>query len=187
MTQASDVDADAIEIYGRVRPRVVRRAPRRGARGRARRRTFATRHELEEPRERLLLEDDGATRVIGALVHLRDKHPRIKKLATVLAYFRKNKHRMRYAEWKREGFMIGRGVDEAACKTLVAQRPKLSGMRWDRNGAQAILTMRGWDQSLRFDEAWALVAATHQREVDVLANVVDITPPPRKARSRASR
>jgi hypothetical protein len=31
---------------------------------------------------------------------------------------------------KREGFMIGSGVVEAACKTLVAQRLKLSGMRW---------------------------------------------------------
>jgi hypothetical protein len=30
-------------------------------------------------------------------------------------------------------------------------------------GAQAILTARGWDQSDRFDEAWALLAAEHQR------------------------
>ena len=28
------------------------------------------------------------------------------------------------------------------------------------HGAQAILTLRGWDQSNRFDEAWALVAIT---------------------------
>ena len=150
--------------------------------------TFAMRHKFEELRERLLLEDDGAKRVIGALVHLRNKHPRIKKVATVLAYFRKNKHRMRYAAWKRQGFMIGSGLVEAACKTLVAQRLKLSGMRWGAKGAQAILTMRGWDQSDRFDEAWALVAATYQRDVHVLANVVDITPqPPHKVRSRASR
>ena len=87
---------------------------------------------------------------------------------------------MRYAEWKRAGFMIGSGVVEAACKTLVAQRLKLSGMRWGSRGAQAILTMRGWDQSERFDEAWALVAATYHRDVHVLANVVDITPKPEK-------
>ncbi len=95
---------------------------------------------------------------------------------------------MRYAEWKRAGLMIGSGVVEAACKTLVAQRLKLSGMRWSGRGAQAILTMRGWDQSDRFDEAWALLAATYQREVHVLANVVDITPkPPKTRRVRASR
>jgi hypothetical protein len=111
-------------------------------------------------------------------------------LAQVLRYFRKNKKRMRYAEWKRQGFMIGSGVVEAACKTLVAQRLKLSGMRWGAQGAQAILTMRGWDQSDRFDEAWALVAATYQRDIHVLANVVDITPKPekpeKKRRTRAS-
>jgi len=40
--------------------------------------------------------------------------------------------------------------------------------------------MRGWDQSDRFDQAWALVAATYQCEVHVLANVIDITPTPEK-------
>ena len=126
--------------------------------------------------------------MIAALARLQRQHPRLTKVAKVLAYFRKNKHRMRYAEWKRDGLMIGSGVVEAACKTLVAQRLKLSGMRWGTHGAQAILTMRGWDQSERFDEAWALVAATYQREVHVLANVVDITPKaPRKDRKKASR
>lgn len=149
--------------------------------------TFATRHKFEELRERLLGEDDGATAVINALEYLRRKNPRIKRVAQVLAYFRKQKRRMQYAKWKREGFMIGSGLVEAACKTLVAQRLKLSGMRWSHRGAQAILTMRGWDQSERFDEAWALVAATYQRDVHVLANVVDITPKPeRKRRARAS-
>ncbi|HEY6561401.1 MAG TPA: hypothetical protein VI072_29210, partial [Polyangiaceae bacterium] len=64
------------------------------------------------------------------------------------------------------------------------------GMRWGSHGAQAILTMRGWDQSARFDEAWALVAATYERDIHVLANIIDITPkppnPPRKPRKRAA-
>jgi hypothetical protein len=150
--------------------------------------TFETRHKFEYLRERLLNEDKGAEAVISALEYLRRKHPKLKKVAQVLSYFRKNRTRMRYAEWKRQGFMIGSGVVEAACKTLVAQRLKLSGMRWGKHGSQAILTMRGWDQSDRFDEAWALVAATYQREVHVLANVVDITPKPEKPhRARASR
>jgi hypothetical protein len=142
--------------------------------------TLATRHKFEFLRERLLTEEDGAEAVIQALIYLRRKHPKIKRVTQVLNYFRKNRKRMRYAEWKRKGFMIGSGVVEAACKTLVAQRLKLSGMRWSAHGAQAILTMRGWDQSDRFDEAWSLVAATYQRDVHVLANVVDITPKPEK-------
>jgi hypothetical protein len=150
--------------------------------------TFATRHKFEFLRERLLMEDQGAKAVIDALSYLRRTNPRVAKVKTVLRYFRKNKHRMRYAQWKREGFMIGSGVVEAACKTLVAQRLKLSGMRWGTRGAQTILTLRGWDQSERFDEAWALVAATYHCDVHVLANVIDITPkPPKKERPRASR
>jgi hypothetical protein len=149
-----------------------------------------TRHKFESLRERLLTEERGVDAVINALQYLRSKHKRIKTIGTVLRYFRKNRHRMRYAEWQAEGYMIGSGVVEAACKTLVAQRLKLSGMRWSPFGAQAVLTMRGWDQSDRFDEAWALVAATYQRDVHVLANVVDITPrppePKRKRRGRTS-
>ena len=85
--------------------------------------------------------------------------------------------------------MIGSGLVEAACKTLVTQRLKLSGMRWSVRGAQAILTPRGWDQSERFDQAWALVAATFQVDVTVLANVIVLKPqsPPRKPRAKASR
>ena len=150
--------------------------------------TFATRHKFEALRERLLMEDDGVDAVINALTYLRRKHPRIQRVAQELRYFRKNRKRMRYAEWRRQGSMIGSGVVEAACKTLVAQRLKLSGMRWGERGAQAILTMRGWDQSVRFDEAWALVAATYHCDVHVLANVIDITPKPEpRRRARASR
>jgi hypothetical protein len=147
--------------------------------------TRETRHTFERLRDRLLLEDNGAAAVIDAIAYLKKKFPRREKIAGVLAYLRKNRKRMRYAEWKREGYMIGSGVVEAACKTLVAQRLKLSGMRWGAKGAQAILTMRGWDQSDRFDAAWALVAATYHAEVHVLGNVIDITPKPhRKKRHR---
>jgi hypothetical protein len=53
-----------------------------------------------------------------------------------------------------------------------------------RRGMQAVLTPRGWDQSERFDEAWALLAAEYQVEVHVLANVIPFRPsaPPNKAR-----
>lgn len=136
--------------------------------------TLETRYTFERLRERLLLEDDGAAAVIRAVARLRTKFPKRERIQQVLTYLRKNRHRMQYAKWKREGFMIGSGVVEAACKTLVAQRLKLSGMRWSPRGAQAILTMRGWDQSERFEQGWALVAATYQAEVHVLAKIVGI-------------
>jgi hypothetical protein len=101
-------------------------------------------------------------------------------------YFRKHRHRMKYAELKARGLPIGSGLFEAACKALVAQRLKLSGMRWGR-GAQAILTARGWDQSERFDAAWALLAAEHQVEVHVLARVIPFEPPKPPPVKRAPR
>ena len=89
---------------------------------------------------------------------------------------------MRYHEFAAEGLPIGSGVVEAACKTLVTQWMKQSGMRWDEAGGQAILTVRGWTQSGdRFDRAWALLAATYQAEVVVVHSVV---PFPQGARQK---
>lgn len=151
--------------------------------------THETRFRHETLRETLRDEAGGVDKVIRALKHLAAKHPRKEIVARELAYFRKHKKRMRYAELKAKGFMIGSGVVEAACKTLVTQRLKQSGMRWSVSGAQAILTPRGWDQSERFDKAWALVAATFHAEVTVLANVIALKPqsPPRKPRAKPSR
>jgi len=70
---------------------------------------------------------------------------------------------------------------------MVAQRLKQSGMRWSSAGAQAVLTPRGWDQSDRFDEAWALVGAAFHSEVTVLANVIAFKPkPPERAKKKRS-
>ena len=49
---------------------------------------------------------------------------------------------MRYAEYARVKIPLGSGVTEAACKTVVAQRLKLSGMRWTKAGAGVILDLR---------------------------------------------
>lgn len=144
--------------------------------------TIQTRHRSEELRHILLEDKDGVARVIRALDHLRRKHPQRKDIRLCAAYFRRHKHRMNYAALKAKGLPIGSGLVEAACKTLVSQRLKLSGMRWGR-GAQAILTLRGWDQSERFDQAWALLAAAHHVEVHVLAKVLPFD----KARPKRTR
>jgi hypothetical protein len=143
----------------------------------ARKRFAALRFVLRE-------ESDGAEKVIRSLDYLRKKHPGKERVAKELAYFRNNRHRMRYQQFAAEGLPIGSGVVEAACKTLVTQRMKQSGMRWEEQGGQAILTVRGWTQSGdRFDRAWALLAATYQAEVVTLHNVVPF-PPGGKRRGR---
>lgn len=131
-----------------------------------------TRHRFEDYRDRLRDEVDGVTAVIRALSYLKRKHPKNQTIRLAVGYFRKNKKRMAYADLRAAGLPIGSGVVEAACKTLVTQRLKLSGMRWSGRGAQGILTLRGWDLSDRFDEGWALVAAHYQVEVHTLAHVL---------------
>lgn len=59
-----------------------------------------------------------------------------------LAYFTTNKHRMRYAHFRRLGMFVGSGTVEAGCKAVIGQRLKLSGMRWSDPGATSIITLR---------------------------------------------
>ena len=123
----------------------------------------------------MLLEDyKGVEKVNRSLVHLRNTYPRRKKIARELKYFRRNRHRMRYAALKEQGLPIGSGVTEAACKTLATQRMKRSGMRWGEQGGQAILSFRALVQSNRFERAWTLLAHTYKAEVTTLDNVVPI-------------
>ena len=108
---------------------------------------------------RTVLRDDpqGVDKVIGALERLRTRYPRRQAIRKALAYFREHRHRMPYAHLRARHLPIGSGVVEAACKTLVSQRLKRSGMRWRHTGGQAILTFRALCQSERFERAWPLL------------------------------
>ena len=79
---------------------------------------------------------------------------------------------MRYAALRAQNLPIGSGVVEAACKTLVSQRLKRSGMRWRHTGGQAILTFRALCQSERFERAWPLLVRTYQRDVSLPHKVI---------------
>ena len=114
-------------------------------------------------------------KVIRALDYQRKRFPRRTRIGEVLRYFRRNRHRMRYADTQARHLPIGSGVVEATCKTLVTQRLKRSGMRWRRAGGQAILTLRALIQSSRFDQAWALLSETYRQEVIVPDNVVAVS------------
>ena len=130
------------------------------------------RAQFEKLRHVLRDDPNGVEKVIRALSYQRTRHPRRKRIGEVLRYFRHNRHRMRYAQAKACHLPIGSGVVEAACKSLVSQRLKCSGMRWRHDGGQAILTLRALVQSERFDSAWTLLSQTYRQEVTVPNNVV---------------
>ena len=59
----------------------------------------------------------------------------------VLGYFRNQVHRMDYPTYLANGWFIGSGAVESACKTVVG-RLKGSGMRWSESGAHALCHVR---------------------------------------------
>jgi hypothetical protein len=68
-----------------------------------------------------------------------------------LEYFNKNAARMTYGIFRRKGYFIGSGAVEGSCRHIVAQRTKLSGMRWHCSGAENVLAFRSLIKSNLFD------------------------------------
>ena len=64
------------------------------------------------------------------------------QLARVLTYFQNNRRFMKYDEYLANGYPIGSGVVEGACRHLVKDRMEGTGMRWRVAGAQAMLDLR---------------------------------------------
>ncbi len=94
---------------------------------------------------RLLKEEGGAT-TLAVPQHWdwparKSQAPR-EQLEAVTAYFSNNLGRMGHPEYQAEGWQIGSGVVESACKTVVGQRLKGAGMRWGEDGAHALRHVR---------------------------------------------
>jgi hypothetical protein len=70
-----------------------------------------------------------------------------------LRYFQNHQHKMDYPRYVANGWQIGSGPVESACKTVVGNRLKGSGMRWSEAGSDAVCRLRalylsqpgGWD------------------------------------------
>jgi len=60
-----------------------------------------------------------------------------------LAYLKERVWMMDYRTLRKNGFYIGSGMIESACKTLVAARCKLAGMHWRHKNAAGIALLRG--------------------------------------------
>ena len=71
-----------------------------------------------------------------------------------VGYFDSNRRRMDYPSYRARGCHVGSGVVEAACKTVAAARCKRSGMRWSKDGSQAVLTLRCLLLNARWDHYW---------------------------------
>jgi hypothetical protein len=76
--------------------------------------------------------------------------------ADCLRYFQNHQHRMDYPRYLANGWQIGSGPVESACKTVVANRLKGSGMRWGSDGSDAVCHLRALylSQPGQWDAFW---------------------------------
>jgi hypothetical protein len=115
--------------------------------------------------QKLLLKPGGVGRVLHSAAALRGRlRPQGKRLADfrrAYKYLQSRRKHLRYAEYRRVGLPIGSGVTEAACKTVYTQRLKLSGMRWQKAGAQTILTLRVILLSGVWEQIYERILDTH--------------------------
>jgi hypothetical protein len=74
----------------------------------------------------------------------------------VLTYFRNQVHRMNYPYYLSQGWQIGSGPIESACKTVVGQRLKQAGMRWREHGTDTVCNLRALFRSEKdqWDAFW---------------------------------
>lgn len=75
----------------------------------------------------------------------------------VTQYVDNHQHRMDYPRYQAEGWLIGSGHIEAACKTVVGARLKGSGMRWGEPGADEVCHLRALfkSEASQWDAFWS--------------------------------
>jgi Uncharacterised protein family (UPF0236) len=91
-----------------------------------------------------LLYDSKTAQVIRNLDRLKPKNKE-KKTAqlNLISYYQNNEQRMDYKKYRSMGAcIIGSGAIEAAHRTVIQKRMKLSGQRWSKTGSQNMLQLR---------------------------------------------
>jgi hypothetical protein len=89
------------------------------------------------------LKADQLDPVLAAIAAWEPRNEEVAKLqATEHQFFVQNRERLRYGTFLAQGYQIGSGVMEAACKQVVGSRLDQAGMHWSQATAEAIVTLR---------------------------------------------
>ena len=107
---------------------------------------------VKEQLEKLL--DNRLEEVLSTIRSCRSKGEEAKLAKKKLMdYYTEHEERMQYKTYRDKGLMIGSGPIEAAHRSVIQQRMKLSGQKWSIKGANAIANLRCY----RSSGAWNLV------------------------------
>jgi hypothetical protein len=109
-------------------------------------------HRLKHEGGSALLATLEAIDLRGRKADARERHRQ------VTGYVRNNLFRMDYPRYRANGWLIGSGHVESACKGVVGLRLKGAGMRWSEPGADAVCHLRALFKSEKgqWDAFWAL-------------------------------
>lgn len=111
---------------------------------------------------RSLLKKKGGGLLLKRLRRLRARRGKRGERAEIdklTKYLSDNLARTDYHQYIARGLDIGSGPVEAACKTLIGQRLKSSGMRWTEVGAEKIARLRAIYLSGLWDKYWGFTTA----------------------------
>ena len=92
-----------------------------------------------------------------------------KLIGKTVTYFNRNKDKMQYDQYIKNGFPIASGVAEGACRHIIGDRLDKTGSRWTKEGAEDMLALRcvwasgeldrylAYHEQLEFDENYKKV------------------------------
>jgi hypothetical protein len=99
------------------------------------------------------LRKSGGREVLRALRQLQKQHPSA-DLSDAITYFQNNTSRMDYPAYEAEGYHITSSTVESACRHVVGDRLKRSGMRWTQEGAQSVTSLRLKWKNGKWNDFW---------------------------------
>lgn len=102
-------------------------------------------------RRRQELDDGNLNALLKAIKRCRGKSDEARKC---IEYIQRNRSRMDYPMFEKQGLCTSSGVVEAGCKVAIGTRLKRAGMHWTLRGSNAIIALRCCRLSGRFESFW---------------------------------
>lgn len=109
-------------------------------------------------KEKILM-DNGVERVIEDLEKTRSKPESKEHKQKAIQYFIEHEDRMQYKTYRNKNLLIGSGPIEAAHRSVIRQRMKLSGQKWSVKGANSMATLRCYNKSNAWEKVALLIKA----------------------------
>lgn len=76
------------------------------------------------------------------------------KIQKITSYFADRDEYTSYKKYLKQGYPIGTGIIEGACRYLIKDRMDITGARWGLSGAEAILRLRTLIKNDDFEKYW---------------------------------